>query len=76
MADKTHKTANNAEGKYYVDDSCSACSLCADLAPDNFKMNEEGSAAHIVKQPADGKETAAVKEAMESCPSGSIGDDG
>lgn len=76
MADKRQKNPKNVSGKYYVDDSCSACVLCTDTAPENFKMTDDDSTAYVFKQPGNEKEETASKEAMENCPSGSIGDDG
>ncbi|MCU0724760.1 MAG: ferredoxin [Planctomycetes bacterium] len=75
MADPAAKTPENVSGKFYVDDSCSACMVCCDTAPDNFKMTDDESHAFVCKQPA-GDELDKVKEAMDGCPEGAIGDDG
>ncbi len=76
MADKSSKVEGNVDGKYYVDDECSACCLCADTAPKNFKMNDDDSFAVVFKQPENEDEERACKEAMEDCPPEVIGDDG
>ncbi len=76
MADKENKVAGNVDGKYYVDDECSACCLCPDTAPENIKMNDDDSFAVVFKQPGNEDEENACKEALEECPSEAIGDDG
>jgi ferredoxin len=76
MANKASKVAENVPGKFYVDDQCIACGVCEGSAPENFKMNDDGSHAYVYKQPANDGESAASKDAMSSCPTNSIGDDG
>jgi ferredoxin len=76
MANKAGKTSENTAGKYYVDDQCIACGVCEGTAPENFKMNGDGSHAYVAKQPENDAEEGQVKESMESCPTNSIGDDG
>ncbi|MBN2755247.1 MAG: ferredoxin [Candidatus Goldbacteria bacterium] len=75
MANKAAKNADNVAGKYYVDDQCTSCGICEGMAPDNFKLKDDGSYAYVSAQPTADQE-AACKEAMESCPSSAIGDDG
>lgn len=76
MANLSGKQADNAEGKYYVDDQCIACNLCVTTAPENFKMSEDGSHAFVYKQPKNEEEEKLCAEAMTECPTNSIGDDG
>jgi ferredoxin len=76
MADKTTKHADNVPGKYYVCDTCSACASCTAFAPNNFKLSDDMTHACVFKQPENEQEEAEAKEAMESCPSSAIGDDG
>ena len=76
MANKGSKVPENAAGKFYVDDQCIACGVCEGSAPENFKMNDDGSHAYVHKQPANDGELAACKDSMGSCPTNSIGDDG
>ncbi len=76
MANKGAKVPENVSGKYYVDDQCIACGVCEGSAPENFKMNDDGSHAFCFKQPANDGEEAACKDGMGSCPTNSIGDDG
>lgn len=76
MAKKENKVAKNVSGAYYVDSECIACGMCHEIAPDYFKLDDEGSSAYVTKQPdtEDGK--TACAEAMKSCPVEAIGDDG
>ncbi|MFH1760408.1 MAG: ferredoxin [bacterium] len=76
MANKDAKVKENVAGKYYCDDSCSACAVCSDEAPNNFKMTDDESYAYVYKQPENDEEEAACRDAMESCPEEAIGDDG
>ena len=75
MADASDKAPENVPGKYYVDGNCTACMVCCDTAPENFKMTDDEDHAYVCKQP-EGDEVADVEEAMESCPEECIGDDG
>ncbi|MCQ1537058.1 ferredoxin [Methanosarcina sp. KYL-1] len=76
MADKTKKVCDNVPGVYYVDEECIACNLCADTAPENFKMTHDGSNAYVHKQPENDKEKEACEEALADCPVEAIGNDG
>lgn len=76
MADVKNKVAENVEGAYYVDDQCISCQRCIDEAPNNFKMNENGSNSFVFKQPENDVETKNCEEAMDACPAEAIGNDG
>ncbi|MEB3196667.1 MAG: ferredoxin [Candidatus Sericytochromatia bacterium] len=76
MADKATKYADNATGKYYVDETCIFCNLCESLAPDNFRAVEDGTHDVCYKQPTSPDEDAACQEALAGCPVNAIGDDG
>jgi ferredoxin len=76
MADKANKYAENAAGKYYVDNQCIDCDLCRETAPNNFKRNEDGGYSYLSAQPANEDEEKQCKEAKEGCPVEAIGDDG
>ncbi len=75
MADKTKKVPENVPGAYYVDEECDDCSLCNDIAEANFGRSDEGW-SFVSKQPENDGEKALCEEAMESCPSECIGNDG
>ncbi|HEX9746400.1 MAG TPA: ferredoxin [bacterium] len=76
MADKENKYPDNADGKFFVDDSCIDCDVCRQTAPDNFQQNEDGGYSYVFKQPENDEEAEQCKEAMEACPVEAIGDDG
>jgi ferredoxin len=73
MADSSRKTTGNAEGAWFVDESCIACGLCTSDAPENFELGD--NAAFIKKQPEDSDEESACSEAAENCPVQAIGKD-
>lgn len=76
MADIDERWEDNAPGKYYVDKTCILCSLCVEIAPENFKESDDGDHDIVYKQPENEEEESKVKEAMENCPVECIGDDG
>ena len=57
--------------KYYVNEDCIGCGLCAGTCPDVFSMTDEGVAVAIETEvPADVIDSAA--EAKDGCPVGAI----
>jgi len=77
MADPTDKVEGSVPGKYYVDSNCIDCDVCRDTAPNNFKADEEEGFSFVFKQPEnEEEEEEQCRDAMESCPVESIGDDG
>ena len=57
--------------KYYVNEDCIGCGLCAGTCPDVFSMTDEGVAVAIETEvPADVIDSAA--EALNNCPVGAI----
>jgi ferredoxin len=76
MADKSQKLPENAEGAFYVDNTCIDCDACRQVAPENFARNEEAGYTFLSKQPENEKEAELCVEAMEACPVESIGNDG
>jgi len=73
MADINEKWDDNVAGKWFVDKSCILCSVCATVAPDNFRESEQGDHDVVYKQPITDQELAACKDAKEQCPVESIG---
>ena len=76
MADATRKAAGNAEGRYYVDETCTPCNLCVDEAPDLMRMSDGEDYAFFARQPTNEAEEAQAVAALEICPTEAIGDDG
>jgi ferredoxin len=66
----------NVAGRFYVDSSCIDCDQCRVIAPDNFGRNEDTGTSYVLKQPQTEEEIAKVREAIDSCATASIGDDG
>ena len=75
MADRNNKFEDNVEGQYYVDEECIDCNLCREIAPDNFKANEDGGYSYVYKQPEKQGEVDACLQAMDDCPVEAIGND-
>ncbi len=80
MACPNRKLPGNVPGKYYVDDQCIGCALCATLASAHFKENFNRDtpvdSAYVWRQPRTITETRLCREAMQNCPVAAIGDDG
>jgi ferredoxin len=77
MSDNTRKLKDNVPGKYYVGAECIGCSLCSEIAPDNFASdwneNLETEHNYVCKQPENAQEEDLCAEAAESCPANAIG---
>jgi ferredoxin len=76
MADKELKNPKNASGKYYTDNTCIDCDMCRNIAPRTFTRDDESGYSYAFKQPATVEEIAQAEEALNSCPAGTIGNDG
>ena len=76
MADAANKYAQNAAGKFYVDDQCIDCDLCRETAPANFTRSDDGGHSYLFKQPENDEELRLCEEAKTGCPVEAIGDDG
>jgi len=59
-------------GKYFVNDACIGCTICSEIAPDNFRFNHEQGCAYVCKQPCTEKEERLCVEAMDVCPVSAI----
>jgi ferredoxin len=76
MADKNLKPRENVPGKYYVDNTCIDCDLCRQLAPQTFARLEDTGYSYVFRQPVTLEEIAQAEEALISCPTDTIGNDG
>ncbi len=76
MANPADKWETNVSGKWYTDKQCILCSLCCELAPNNFKESESGDHDFVYNQPTTPEEEAQCTEAMTQCPVEAIGNDG
>ncbi|MDO5028140.1 MAG: ferredoxin [Bacillota bacterium] len=57
--------------KYFVNEECIGCGLCADICAQVFSMTDDGVAVAIDEEVAD-QYLEAAKEAMDSCPVSAI----
>jgi ferredoxin len=76
MANPIHKNPENVPGRFYVDDTCIDCDLCRSNAPDFFRREDSGGYSIVYRQPVTAEEILAADEALNGCPSDSIGNDG
>ena len=76
MADKNNKWEDNVPGKWYVDKQCILCSVCEQVAPDNFRVADAGDHDIVYKQPETPEEIEMCEDAKAQCPVEAIGDDG
>ena len=66
---------DNVRGKIYVDKQCTDCEMCQHLAPGCFRRNQDAYSI-VYCQPQTELEVRKVREAIESCPTAAIHDDG
>lgn len=76
MADKSYKNPLNRIGVYYNDLTCIDCGMCPEIAPEIFRRDDEEGYSYVWKQPVTPEEIALARDAVDSCPTMSIGDDG
>ena len=57
--------------KYYVNESCIGCGLCASTCPEVFSMNDAGTAVAIEGEVDDANRESAA-EACSGCPVAAI----
>jgi len=76
MATFSDRLPDNVPGPYYVDATCIDCDQCRTMAPKFFGRNADSGASFVLCQPSTAEDIAEVREAMTSCATGSIGDDG
>ncbi len=76
MPDPNDRWEDNVPGVWYVDKQCILCSVCSDVAPNNFKESDDGEHDICYKQPENDEEVAQCEQAAEECPVEAIGGDG
>jgi len=76
MANRNEKNPGNVPGPFYVDTTCIDCDMCRELAPATFRRNDDLGVSIAFHQPANEEELAQARDAMENCPTNTIGDDG
>ena len=63
----------NIEGRFYVDNTCIDCEQCRSHAPDFFLRDDDEATSFVYRQPATETEIELCIDAMEGCPTQSIG---
>lgn len=76
MATPTERKLENIAGRFYVDATCIDCDLCRETAPAFFRRDDDSGQSIVHQQPETPDEVALADEALNGCPSSSIGDDG
>ncbi len=76
MPNLTQRLPANIAGAYYVDASCTDCDLCRLNAPAFFSRDGELGYSIVHRQPVTPEEIELAEEALQGCPSESIGNDG
>jgi ferredoxin len=74
MANILDKLPQNAPGRFFVDSTCIDCDLCRGHAPTFFRRDDEIGQSYVFHQPVTEEEIALCREALESCPTESIGE--
>ena len=59
---------DNTPGPFYINTECIICSLCSEIAPDVFRISEDGDHFHVHNQPSTKQQMSAAEEALEACP--------
>lgn len=76
MATLTERLAQNVPGRLYVDSTCIDCDMCRTNAPEFFRRDDGIGQSHVYRQPESTGDITAAQQALEGCPSDSIGNDG
>jgi ferredoxin len=76
MPNKNDRVLGNVPGPFYVDMSCIDCDMCRETAPDSFRRNDDVGFSIVYQQPLTPEQLQAATEAMNGCPTESIGNDG
>ncbi|MEQ1748363.1 MAG: ferredoxin [Prosthecobacter sp.] len=73
MADINDRLPQNIPGLFFVDSTCIDCDLCRSAAPEFFRRDEDIGMSSVFRQPITGTEIELCQEALECCPTESIG---
>lgn len=76
MANRNAKKPGNVPGPFYVDETCIDCDLCRETAPAIFRRDDELGLSIVFHQPETPEEREQAREALLSCPTETIGEDG
>lgn len=73
MPNLEDRLPQNAPGRFYVDSSCIDCDMCRGIAPDFFRRDDDIGQTLVFRQPVTKAEIQVCVEALEGCPTESIG---
>ncbi len=76
MATLSDRLPQNVPGRYYVDSSCIDCDRCRADAPGFFLRDGNIGMSVVFQQPQTVEEMQLAQNALEGCPTESIGNDG
>jgi ferredoxin len=76
MSDLNDRMPENVPGPFYVDGTCIDCDRCRGSVPQFFTRWDEGGYSIVHRQPRTAEERELAIEALEDCPTQSIGCDG
>lgn len=76
MPDINERLPENSEGRFYVDNTCIDCDQCRDTAPAFFRRHDDLQSSYVHRQPETQEEIELCMDAMDGCPTESIGDEG
>lgn len=76
MANRTEKNPGSIPGPFYVDSSCIDCDMCREIAPASFRRNDDIGMSIVFYQPITAGEASQARDALNNCPTESIGEDG
>ena len=71
MAQLGRRLPQNAQGEFYVDDTCIDCDACRQIAPETFR--DHGDQSSVGRQPTTPEETRRALMSLVACPTASIG---
>ena len=74
MAEITDRKPENIAGRFYVDTSCIDCDMCRESAAFAFRRDDDTGQSFVYRQPSTPDEIAQAREALDACPTSSIGE--
>lgn len=73
MATYEERLERNVPGEYFVDSTCVDCDQCRATAPEIFFRDDDEGMSFVGRQPTNEDERERTAEALDLCPSESIG---
>lgn len=71
--DPTPSRVGDRRVRFFVDDACILCTVCSELAPENFRMAEAEDHDICFRQPTTPDQLEACRLALAECPAEAIG---